>query len=556
FHKAPFVILERILRMNIETPQVITTPSTRFEQLKNLFLAGIYDGSGISSIYGEILDAATKGEMTETDEKHLRQIQVAFKRFSPGNEADLIIHKKLQKILRDRVRITSPVYTDYSTWKNKTPLAGWQTDLLFSHAVTLQITTGCSNYCRRCNEWALPKIRGHFTKEAVQHLLKELHARDNTDLALYGGSDPMDWADSTMTLPDLLKTLEFDHEYSLLTKIPKGKTAVVRQTVENGFPLSVSLTGRNLRRIRDLEDQLGHRLSKQHATADLLIPACLDEDFTSVKPSITDSYGTEIGIDGAFIVIPTFTSALYPFGHKKIPVTPDTPFFPVKKQGRPALLVDYFKPLEVADRHHRRYHLDHLLDVQVENILQDNGDYDLTPPGMRSMKEYFEVFDEKARQQRKKNTLSVMKRLKKDVQNKGGYRNLPSDEKTAYQDKINAHLDFTREAGVADARVSAASFFLAAIRDYLPTVADKHIIIEFLTKKEFADRTARAPELEGGNLATMFSNPGQSAWHLFRYLALSLVSDRHMEQVNQFISEWPAVYHPRYDRFVRSHGSK
>ncbi|MCG8618332.1 MAG: hypothetical protein MI802_19115, partial [Desulfobacterales bacterium] len=64
--------------MNIDTPQVITTPSTRFEQLKNLFLAGIYDGSGISSIYGEILDAASKVEMTETDEKHLRQIQVAF----------------------------------------------------------------------------------------------------------------------------------------------------------------------------------------------------------------------------------------------------------------------------------------------------------------------------------------------------------------------------------------------------------------------------------------------------------------------------------------------
>ena len=224
----------------------------------------------------------------------------------------------------------------------------------------------------------------------------------------------------------------------------------------------------------------------------------------------------------------------------------------MKKQGRPALLVDYFKPLEVADRHHSAYHLNHLLDVQVENILLDNGDYDLTPPGMRSMKEYFEIFDEKARQQRKKNTLSVIKRLKKDAQGKGGFLNLPVDEKAAYRDRINAHMDFTRESGVADARVSAASFFLAAIRDYLAAATDKHIIIEFLTRDEFARRTARAPQLGDTNLSAMFSDPRQSAWHLIRYLALGLVNGRHMKQVDEFISRWPAVYHPKHDRFVRS----
>ncbi|HCY85907.1 MAG TPA: hypothetical protein DHV36_12300 [Desulfobacteraceae bacterium] len=537
--------------MRIETPHVITTASTRFERLKNLFLAKLYKGTGISSVYEKILETATSGEMTETDEKHLRQIQVALNRFKPEDETVLRNHKKLQGVLRDRVRITIPAHLDYSTWQSKTPIAGWQTELLFRHAVTLQITTGCSNYCRRCNEWALPKIRGHFTQAAVKRFLKEPHIRGNTDLALYGGSDPMDWADGPMTLPDLLKTLDFDHEYSLLTKIPKGKTAVARQTVEDGFPLSVSMTGRNLRRIRDLEKQLGRRLSKQHATADLLIPACLDEDFSSVKPSITDSYGTEICIDGAFIVIPTFTSALYPFGHKKIPVTPDTTFFPVKKQGRPALLVDYFKPLAVADRHHDEYHLNSLLDVQVENILLDNGDYDLTPPGMRSMKEYFEVFDEKARQQRKRNTLTVVKRLKKSTLGINGYRTLSPDQKAAYRDKITAHLDFTRVSAVADARVSAASFFLSAIRDYLATASETHIIIEFLTREEFSRRRDRATNPESTDLAAMFSDPRQSAWHLFRYLALALVNGRHMNLVDEFISRWPAAYHPGHDRFVR-----
>ncbi len=68
-------------------------------------------------------------------------------------------------------------------------------------------------------------------------------------------------------------------------------------------------------------------------------------------------------------------------GHKKLPVTRKTSVFPKKKIGRQALLVDYFKPLEVVGEPNTRFHLSRLLDVQVENILLDNGSMDLSPRG-------------------------------------------------------------------------------------------------------------------------------------------------------------------------------
>ncbi|MCG8636097.1 MAG: radical SAM protein, partial [Desulfobacterales bacterium] len=436
------------------------------ETLKNRFLAAFYtdNEAALSSEYRAILDTARDQPLSETDEKHLRQIQTAYKCLSPslsGTINDLPqIHDRIQIRLRNMVRVKTPSYHEYSTWDNRLNLEPWQKDQVFKQAVTLQLTTGCSNYCRRCNEWALPRVRAHFTYGAAVKMIKALKHHDNTDLALYGGSDPLDWEDGKSTLVSLLENLDFPSRFSLLTKIPKGRESLVRQMADSGIPLSVSLTNRNKARIEALEQQMGKSLTKQHATPDLLIPACLDEDFISVKPSITDSYGTEISVDGANIIIPTFTSALYPFGHKKIPVDRDTAFFPVKKLGRPALLVDYFKPLEVSDKTGIPCHLSALLDVQVENILLDNGSYDLTPPGMRSVKEYFEVFDEKARHQRKKMTLSVMKRLKKAHLKNRPYAALSKHEKQRFRDDIQAHIDFSKKAPVMAARVSAASFFL------------------------------------------------------------------------------------------------
>ena len=156
--------------------------------------------------------------------------------------------------------------------------------------------------------------------------------QDNDEISLYGASDPLDWTQdhrSIMDIIDYFKALPM--EYSLLTKVPKGKENLLKKLLKNQANLSVSVTSKNKKRIKEIEQDLDTPLSKQHDLTELLIPARLDEDFMTIKPSITDGYGTEITLDGAFIILPTFTSALHPFGHKKIMVTRATTFFPKKK---------------------------------------------------------------------------------------------------------------------------------------------------------------------------------------------------------------------------------
>ncbi|WDP92627.1 MAG: hypothetical protein HUN04_24050 [Desulfobacter sp.] len=531
--------------------RIIPTPTLPLEELKNRFLSALYRPRDLSGLFEEAASAASS---SETDEKYLRQILTACRRF---NRRDHKGYRQLQKLLRDRTRNTANRYTAADAWAAELDLTEWQMDEVFRQAITFQLTSGCSNYCRRCNEWALPGVRGHFSRDAVVKLLGELLARGNDDLALYGGSDPLDWTDPPHDLGHVLASIQNrlpDHRdgqvrFSILTKIPKGKQELAVQLVKQGIPLSVSLTDRNRGRIEKLEQTLGSKLSKQHATSDLLIPACLDEDFQTVKPSITDSYGTEISTDGAFIIIPAFTSALYPFGHKKIPITRDTRFFPVKKLGRPALLVDYFKPLE-AKGPDGIFHLEGLLDVQVENILLDNGEYELTPPGMRSIKEYFEIFDDRARVQRKKMTLSVIRRLKKEFIRNGSFSGLPPGVRQAYLNKIAAHLDFTRKTKVAAARVSAAAYLLAAVREYLSVPTPKTEIIGHLTQREFKRVNTDQCSAETRPLSNLFSDPAQDAWQLFRYQALALVHGESSAAVDEFIATQPARYDPGNDRFI------
>ena len=128
-----------------------------------------------------------------------------------------------------------------------------------------------------------------------------------------------------------------------------------------------------------------------------------------------------------------------------------TNFFPVKKTGRTALLVDYFKPIEGYDLDKNRYHLDFLLDVQIESIILDNGADELTPPGMRSLKEYLSIFGEKARLQRK---------------------------------KIGRHLELCKKADCLSSKLSAISFFLEFISCYAQKNPTKIKIMRFLLKDE------------------------------------------------------------------------
>ncbi len=533
------------------------------ETLKNRFLAAIFqkDHQAAGKVYHAIVDQAllTQPPLSENSEKLLRQIQTAFRRFRPF----LVPEKnRLSDLYTDLNRLLAGIagsagksvcHVKFADWETRMDLLPWQMDKVCETAITVQLTSGCSNFCRRCNEWALPGIRAHFSYAAARQILHLLVEQNNTDAALYGASDPLDWEDGTHTLADLLMPFCFSTGFSLLTKIPRTRGRVLKKLVHHGISLSVSVTAANRDRITALETRAGIHLQKQHDSDDLLIAAGLDEDFTTVKSSITDAYGTEITPEGVFIIIPTFTSALHPMGHKKIPVTRNTRFFPVKRIGRQALLVDYFKPLEVVGEKNRSFHLSALLDIQVETLLLDNGSMDLSPPGMRNLKEYFTIFDETARLRRKQMTRSVIRGLKKHFFSDGRYRDLDPAKKRQYRHKIAVHRDFCKKKTVNASRISAAAFFLRSVRDYLAANEDKTAIIAHLITPE-ADRLEQCYGriARASNPEQQFSSDFCDFFEMFRFYATALVFGRHKQAADRFIRANPAIYDPVAERFMPS----
>nr|WP_321398520.1 hypothetical protein [uncultured Desulfobacter sp.] len=534
---------------------IVVIPDAPVENLKNNILAALFAGntSWLKDGLDLANDTAKDPELGETDEKYLRQVLTALVRYKHlvNSHSDLKAQTtKLKNLLADKVRAADPGHMEYADWENQQDFASWQRSYIFSEAITFQMTSGCSNFCRRCNEWALPKVRGHFSYDAVNTFIDTFLSHGNTDLALYGGSDPLDWCDESHDITHVLQHLKETSQFSLLTKIPKGKDSLARDLIKAGIPMSVSLTGRNRDRIICLEQQMRQAFTKQHATADLLIPAGLDEDFATIKPSITDSYGTEISLDGCFAVIPAFTSALHPFGHKKIRITGKTKFIPRKKIGRPALLVDYFKPLEVVTEQGPTI-LPTLMDVQIENILFDNGTDELTPPGMRSIREYFDVFSDKARLKRKSMTPSVVKKIKAQYLKDRGFKDLCPDKKQGMKNEILGHIRFTQKAIVEQAKICSISFFLAAIQAYVQTQPTKCKIIRHLTLQEYIQIKTRFPNIyHAPPIAQLIEKPDIDHWPIFRYYALSLVHQGHIKEVTQFIQDFPSVFHPGEDRFI------
>jgi hypothetical protein len=534
---------------------IIATPDAPVEALKNKILAALFAGTTnrLKGLLDIANDTAKMPELGETDEKYLRQTLTALVRYKHlmKDHGDLKKQTRhLKNVLSDKVRQADPGHMEYETWEKRLDIANWQHPYIFSEAITFQMTSGCSNFCRRCNEWALPKVRGHFSYDAVNTFIDTFLAHGNTDLALYGGSDPLDWCDDSHDITHILKRLKKSSQFSLLTKIPKEKGKLAQALIKAGIPMSVSLTDRNRDRVIRLEQQMGQVFTKQHATADLLIPAGLDEDFATVKPSITDSYGTEISPDGCFSVIPAFTSALHPFGHKKLRITSKTKFIPIKKIGRPALLVDYFKPLEVVTEQGPTI-LPTLMDVQVENILFDNGTDELTPPGMRSIREYFDVFSDNARLKRKSLTPSVVKKIKAKYLKSIDIRDLCPEKKKSMKNEILDHVRFTKKKIVAEARTCSISFFLSAIQDYVQHHPIKCQIIRHLTMQEYVQLKELFQELDPlYPIAKKLETPKTDPWLVFRYYALVLVHKEPLEQVDQFIQTCPAVFHPEKDRFI------
>lgn len=534
---------------------IVVTPDAPVENLKNNILAALFAGNTdqLKALLDLANGTAKKSDLGETDEKYLRQALTALVRHKHliNDHLDLKIQTtQLKKLLAEAVRSAVPGHMGYADWEKHQDITPWQRPYIFSEAITFQMTSGCSNFCRRCNEWALPKVRGHFSYDAVNTFIDTFIAHGNTDLALYGGSDPLDWCDDARDITHILKHLKETSQFSLLTKIPKGKDNRAKALIKAGVPMAVSLTARNRDRIIRLEQEMGQAFTKQHATADLLIPAGLDEDFATVKPSITDSYGTEISPDGCFCIIPAFTSALHPFGHKKIRITRNTRFIPRKKIGRPALLVDYFKPLEVITEQGPAI-LPALMDIQVENILFDNGTDELTPPGMRSIREYFEVFSDKARFKRKSMTPSVVKKIKAKYLKNRSFKNLCPDKKKDMRNEILDHVRFTRKKSVEQAKTCSVSFFLAAIHAYVQNQPVKCQIIKHLTQQEYRRIKTRFQNKNPlGSIAQRLEIPDMDPWPLFRYYALRLVHKGRVKQVDRFIQDVPAVFHPEKDRFI------
>jgi hypothetical protein len=181
----------------------------------------------------------------------------------------------------------------------------------------------------------------------------------------------------------------------------------------------------------------------------------------------------------------------------------------------------------------------------------DNGTDDLTPPGMRSLKEYLSVFEEPARIQRKKNCLSVIRRFKREALTEIRFSDLPMSKRVVYQKKINAYLNLCRPAGCLQAKLHAISFFLAAVLDYREKNPTKLQIMQFLLKEEMLksfDTHAGLPwevPLDIG-----LRNSHLDSFELFRFAVFCILDPLKTDFVQKFLSQYPAVYDPLADIFV------
>ncbi|MCG8638281.1 MAG: hypothetical protein MI862_01030 [Desulfobacterales bacterium] len=538
------------------------------ETKKNELLAAVYedDESGIEQTLSALLNHIRSFDsFSENDEKRINQILAILKRFRTGfsrpfkRKLDPGIRQLKKRVLNQLKTQRHAIRTHhFQDWKKKANLNPDQLKLIFKTAMTFQLTSGCSHFCRRCNEWALPCVRSGFSYPAVCRIIDQMVDQQNREISLYGASDPLDWEDGsnekkTYTILDLVRYIKKQPlDYFLLSKVPKGKLSLLKKLLKENTNLSISVTSKNKDRITRFQSAVTSPLHKQHDSDELLIPAGLDEDFTTVKPSITDGYGAEITPDGAFIIIPTFTSALYPFGHKKIRVTSQTRFFPEKKTGRHALLVDYFKPLSGYDLNQRVVCLETLMDVQIESVIMDTGQDELTPPGMRSVKEYLKIFDDPARLRRRQMTPAVLKRLKKRFLSQTSFKQLKPDIKKRYMANIRSHFDLCRKEVCTAYKRYAILFFLKAIASYVEKNPLKIKILKFLIQSDIRTVTETDDLPIQASPADAFYDPDTDAFVLFRYCAIKLIQQTDTRRILTLIHNHPVRYDPVTDHFVSS----
>ena len=542
---------------------------------KNEILAAIYGKrfKDFSLLYNNILKKIEAADFfPEKDQKKINQIQHLVKVFLSKTTKNCYVGDVYAKIRKKNAEIVKKQlnnieYVEYDTWKKRLELTENQFRVMLKTVTVFQITIGCSIFCRRCNEWALPGPRVHFSFDAVKRIMLELKEAGNPQYICYGASDPLDWMDKNKNIIDILKfalTHDCEPDYGILTKVPKGAEKIAENLLSMDFDIGVSITRKNRSRINRIEKKAGKKFQAHHDDEQLLIPAGFDEDFVSIKSSITDNYGTQITPEGAVMVIPALTSALEPTGQSRINITPDTDFFINKKAGREALLVEYFKPLKAFDTIGKEFSLDRLLDGQIENILIDSGSEEVSVPGMMNMVEYFKTFEPAAVLQRAKLFPYILKKLNTEILLNG--KKIEPDISgriNLFRQKAFDYLNFCRPESVAKYKKYAFSFYLESIRNYLKRHSSEREIIIFLRKKDKAeyDKYIWIYDTNENRIDLLLEESGNNNFHIFQSLVFLLLDNPENKIIEKFIKKYPAKYDPSSDRFcslnsVAIHGLK
>lgn len=502
--------------------------------------------------------------LSEADQKAINQILAAAKKISSPSrktagqtlrQTRAKLKTALARVVRAEVRDVA--YIGYADWRKNLGLDDGRYRVMLKNVATCQLSVGCSNFCRRCNEWALAGVRRHFSFDAVQRIVRDLHAVGNHRYALYCASDPLDYRCGDRTIADLLRYMQkqgYTTRFGLLTKVPRGSENLAKQFLEEDADIAVSLTEKNRSRVARLENEIGKKFKAHHDTVELMIPAGLDEDFSTVKSSITDNYGIEITPEAAWMVIPTFTSALQPTGQSRFPITAASEWFIQKRVGRDALPVEYFKPLSVCGKDGRAFVLDHLLAPQIENILLDNGDEALTPPGMMNLAEYFKTFDPAIVRHRKRLAPVAIENLHRQVFQDADRTGCDRKALEAtFASKKQDYLDFCDPERVAGFKRKAFGYFLAAVADYLKTHPAEREIVRYLRRAAAAGWNEKmgGENRPGMTLVdSLLSDAGMNTFDCLSYLLHRLLVDPADDALGAFFNTTPARYHPESGRFI------
>ncbi len=534
---------------------------TDFENLKTGFMIAVISGNEQAAMHigTGLLEWLTTSEyLKENSHKAVNQLITFTTSYLKNRDWPQLstvkqqIKKRMAEIVRNETR--SVKHIDASQWLRENEITDAHLSIALKTLIIFQLTSGCSNRCRRCNEWALPGVRKHFTFETVKQLSHQLFHINNSSFIFYGASDPIDWQDNNCDLSHLLSFLQrsnYAPEYGFLTKLPVGKKAVLEKLLANNADIAISVTAKNRDRIYGIEIEQNCVLNKQHDVDELMIPTGLDEDFKTIKSSITDSYGTEITPDGIHIIVPTFTSIINLTGQYRIPVDKNTSFYLEKKTGRQALAIDYFKPLDAVDLHGNRLKLEILLDAQIETILLDTENETISPPGMMDLKTFFETFDFDAVISRKKIIPSVVKTYKKDILQGKRYKSAPLAIKKRYRLHVKHYLTLSNPSKMKVLKRYVISFFLKAIHGYVLNNSDKCILIKHLLKSEkemLYDKYSG--DISEKRFKSLVNNSDIDSFDAFRLMVNRLLDTPDNCSIHEFIDMYPAHYDSELDMFL------